>query len=69
MNDITRRRIEQLKGMESIIMSAEVPELLEEWQGYLKNAEDYEGVASNEDDYLEVCNAFVELLSFYDFTV
>lgn len=69
MSDITRRRIKQLKDMESIIMSAEEPGLLDEWQGYLKNEEDYEGVASNEDDYIEVCNAFVELLTFYDFTI
>lgn len=69
MSDITRRRIKQLKDMESIIMSAEEPGLLDEWQEYIKNEEDYEGVASNEDDYIEVCNAFVELLTFYDFTI
>lgn len=69
MSDITRRRIKQLKDMESIIMAAEEPGLLDAWQGYLKNEEDYEGVASNEDDYIEVCNAFVELLTFYDFTI
>lgn len=69
MSDIIRRRIKQLKDMESIIMSAEEPGLLDEWQEYIKNEEDYEGVASNEDDYIEACNAFVELLTFYDFTI
>lgn len=68
MNNQIERRVRQLKAMGDIIIASDNEDLIDEWRKYL-NDDDYESIAEEDYDYCEVCSAFIEMLSFNDFTV
>lgn len=68
MSNITRRRVEQLEAMGTIILAADDEELNCKWRDRLRG-EDLKIIAGEDWRYHEVCDAFAELLSFCDFTV
>lgn len=68
-----KNKLKQLEAMEEIILCSDNEDLAQTWlkeiESFYTGGSPLEYIASDDNAYTSLCDFFVELLSFHDFTV